>query len=31
VTVTSFSTEEFYDRLTINGEKYSGAQGLVGR
>lgn len=31
VTVTSFSTEEFYDRLTINGEKYSGAQGLVGQ
>ena len=30
VTVTSFSTEEFYDRLTINGESYSGPQGLVG-
>lgn len=31
VTVTSFSTEDFYDRLTINGEKYSGSQGLAGQ
>jgi len=31
VTVTHFSTEEFYDRLTINGERYSGGHGLVGQ
>lgn len=30
VTVTSFETEDFYDRLTINGERYSGPHGLEG-